>query len=148
MKHLIKRLKNMKKEKIIRFVKYMMAGTVAAFIDYGLFLLLYYVLLVNLSVALNMLIATVVSRVLSSYVNYEINRRYVFDSKEGHKSHLIKYSVVWFGQMGLSYAFTYVFNLWGVDPWITKFVSDQLLGFTGYQAQLHWVFKKAEKKDA
>lgn len=131
------------KDKIIRYLKYMLSGTIAAFIDYGLFLLLYYVLLVNLSVALNMFIATAVARLLSSYVNYEINRKFVFKAKTSQKSYMLKYLVVWLGQMGLSYLFTYVFNLLGVGPWITKFIADQLLGFTGYEVQLHWVFKNA-----
>lgn len=143
MKNLFRRLfsKAFFKEKIVRFLKYMLSGTIAAFVDYGLFLLLYYVLLTRLAVALNLLIATVVSRVLSSYVNYEINRRFVFKAKTGQKSYLFKYLAVWLGQLGLSYVFTYVFELWGVEPWITKFLTDQVLGFTGYQAQLYWVFK-------
>jgi dolichol-phosphate mannosyltransferase len=136
----------LKEEKYVRFIKYMLSGTVAALIEIAMFVIIYYVILPFMEEAMKINIANLVSRVGSSYINYELNRKYVFGSKKRDKIYLLKYSILWIVQLEISnLAIYYALTLLGIEAWVSKMILDQVLGFASYQAQLYWVFKKKEK---
>ena len=102
-----------------------------------------------MAVALSLLIATTVSRAVSSVVNFLVNKFITFGGKKTPKRSIIKYYVLWLFQMGASYglvlAFTSIFG--GGELWI-KLVVDLLLSLLSYRLQLTWVFKrKNEEKE-
>lgn len=88
-------------------------------------------------------VANFIARVASSYVNYEINRRFVFDTKRADITFFIKYALLWVVQLEFSNLAIYFVKMYaGIEPWISKLLLDQLLAVVSYNVQLHWVFKK------
>jgi putative flippase GtrA len=135
-----------KEEKYIRFIKYVLSGTVTALIEIALFTTFYYLLLFGMSEAMRISLANFISRVIASYINYEINRRFVFSSEDKDKTYLIKFALLWVVQLEFSNLVIYFVKKYiGIEPWISKLLLDQILAVVSYNIQLRWVFKKREK---
>ncbi len=98
--------------------------------------------------SVRLLAATAGARAISSFVNYSLNRRVVFESKESMGSSLPKYYLLCVGQMILSYGLVYltasvIFKLNGsLLETLIKFIVDMCLFFASFQIQQRWVFKK------
>ncbi len=132
-----------RKEKYIRFAKYVLSGTITVIIENLLFSLLYYLFLSNMEDTVRIHVANFIARVASSIVNYKINCRYVFGSEKGDIVFFIKYALLWVVQLELSsIAIDLVKEYIGIEPWISKLLLDQILAVVSYEVQLHWVFKK------
>lgn len=99
----------------------------------------------NLSVATQVLIGTVVSRVVSSFVNYMINRKGVFKSTDGVRKTLFKYYILAFCQMCASYLlvsfFVNILHVNGVLELLVKCIVDLCLFFFSYNIQRKVIFK-------
>ncbi|MBQ8374961.1 MAG: bifunctional glycosyltransferase family 2/GtrA family protein [Clostridia bacterium] len=131
---------------------FILAAAVAGAVDLGGFSLLYYALLPALGVKdleVALLFATVLSRVLSSGVNFACNRFLTFGGKNISRSSIFKYYSLWLVQMGASYGLVLLFtSMLGGAVWV-KLIVDFCLSLISYQVQMHWVFKKksCERKD-
>lgn len=99
----------------------------------------------HMSSELQILICTVVSRVVSSFVNYMINRNGVFKSTDGVHKTLFKYYILAFCQMLASYLlvsfFTNVLHVNGVLELLVKCIVDLCLFFFSYNIQRKVIFK-------
>lgn len=156
---------------ILRFVfKYAMASLICCVIDIGLFNLLDIIFrktgtLANVEikdkigqffvkifsggdneVALQVLVATVVARVVSSIVNYFLNRNAVFESKASVKKSVWKYYILCIVQMIFAAVGVMLMTrLFGANEiregLIYKPVVDVILFFASYQVQQRWVFR-------
>ena len=124
------------------FFKYIIASLSSFLIDYGLFIGLIR-LLSEKSVKKQILIATVVARVISSLYNFIINRNVVFDSKDRIKISMVKYYVLCVCQM-MSSAFLVMMcvRILEGQEYIIKLVVDSLLFILSYQIQRRWIFRK------
>lgn len=132
-----------RQEKYIRFLKYVLSGTIAVVVEMVLFSVFYYLVLTEMENSARTHIANFIARVTSSIMNYKINRRFVFGSEKEDLTFFIKYAAVWVVQLELSsILINFVKDYIGVEPWISKLLFDQLLAFVSYNVQLHWVFKK------
>ena len=130
-------------------ISFVLAALVAAGVDVGLFALLYYVILPTdaLGISTALLLSTVISRVLSSVVNFLFNRLVTFGGKRISRSSVFKYYLLWGFQLAASYGGVLgLTHLFGGGEVIIKLVVDFLLSLCGYQVQLRWVFKKKETK--
>lgn len=119
---------------------YIASSSISAVVDVLIFMLLTVVVFPELN-ALNTLIATLSARVISSLINYTLNRRYVF--KGAKPGSMPRYYLLWVCQLAASYGLVTVFRLLGTDGvWLTvmKGVGDLALAFISYQIQQHWVF--------
>ncbi len=94
---------------------------------------------------LQILICTVASRIVSSFVNYMINKNGVFKSTDGVKSTLYKYYILAFCQMMASYLlvafFTNVLHVNGILELLVKCIVDLCLFFFSYNIQRKVIFK-------
>ncbi len=156
---------------ILKFIfKYTLSSLICCVIDIGLFNLFNFllagsVLLENIkidtgigrffvkifsggndAVALKVLIATVVARVISSIVNYILNRNAVFESNTSVKRSVWKYYLLCFIQMILAAAGVFGFSaLFGggeaLEGLVYKPIVDVLLFLVSYQVQQRWVFR-------
>ncbi len=100
----------------------------------------------NDSVALKVLIATIIARVISSIVNYFLNKNAVFESNTTLKKSMWKYYLLCFVQMICAAAGVFGMTaLFGsndvIEGLVYKPIVDVLLFLASYQVQQRWVFK-------
>ena len=90
-------------------------------------------------------LATVVSRVVSSLVNFFVNHKIVFKSRENLGRTMIRYYLLCVIQMLCSYllvtGLTLLCGANGLLISVLKVVVDFGLFLISYQIQQHWVFK-------
>ena len=127
-------------------IKFIIAGLVAGVADIGIFALLSSVILVdNSSLAINLLISSVVARIFSSIINFIFNRFITFGGTKISKKSILKYYVLWVVQLSLSYAIVLLLtSLLGGGKIIIKLIVDLVLALLSYRVQLKWVFARKE----
>ena len=127
-------------------ISFILAGAVAGIADIGLFALFSKVLLKSsVSLALNILVSSVVARIFSSTINFIINRFVTFGGKKISKKSVIKYYFLWCIQLLASYGIVLLLtSLMGGGEIIIKLIVDFVLALLSYQVQMKWVFKKKD----
>jgi len=95
---------------------------------------------------LSILAATVIARVVSSFYNFNMNRKVVFQSEEGYGKTMARYYALCVVQMLASAGLVTLVKSFtpggaGVAT-VIKAVVDTCLFVISYQIQKHWVFKK------
>lgn len=127
---------------------FLIAALAAAAFDIGLFALFDYVILAGkLSPSLVILISTVVSRAVSSIVNFLVNRFLTFGGKRISKVSFFRYYTLWLVQMFASYGAVYGLTLlFGGGDVIVKLFVDLILSLMSYKIQQIWVFRKKHEK--
>ena len=94
----------------------------------------------------SILAATVIARVISSFYNFNMNRKLVFKSEEGYGKTMVRYYALCVVQMLVSAGLVTLVK--GFIPGgagvatVIKAVVDTCLFVISYQIQKHWVFKK------
>ena len=95
-------------------------------------------------------VATLVARAISSFLNYTLNRKHVFDSKESKHKSLIRYYLLAVPVMLISaLAVMLLSKLFASTPIIQtliKIVVDCVLFFLSYRIQRNWVFSEKNKE--
>ncbi len=124
--------------------KFIWASFASMLIDLGLFTLIEVNLRNSgLSLSESILISTVSARVISSFCNFLINRKVVFNNKQRLRSTVFKYYTVCIIQMFASYGGVLLFtSVIRMSPLVSKIIVDTLLFFVSFQIQREWVFKK------
>lgn len=127
-------------------LSFVFAGLVSGVVDIGVFALFSYVVLSPVSsLALNLLLSTVIARILSSIVNFIFNRFVTFGGKRISKKSIVKYYLLWGAQLFTSYGLVLFFSsIIGRGEVIIKLIIDLILALASYQIQLKWVFSKKE----
>lgn len=134
-------------------LKYILSSLAASLIDLGAFTLLNLLLPKEWEEWLRIFTATTLARVVSSAVNFTINRRRVFKSDTNLSSSLVKYYCLCVCQAALSYGLVYcITRLTGASKsllqTVFKMVVDTVLFLFTFVLQREWVFKdKKAKKD-
>ncbi len=128
------------------FLKFALSSIISWSSDIAIYAILQAIMEHNgVSSKLQVLICTVVSRVVSSFVNYVINKNGVFKSTDGVKSTLYKYYILAFCQMIASYLlvsfFTNIMHVNGVLELLVKCIVDLFLFFFSYNIQRKVIFK-------
>ncbi len=123
------------------FLKYLLSSAISFIIDIGLYKILFN-LLINSIANYAVMIATIGSRIVSSLVNYKINRDTVF--KSSSRNSVIKYYILCIIQMMISAGIvSYVFQLLGQQHEVViRIITDIILFFINFKIQKEWVFKK------
>lgn len=130
----------------LRFFKFALSGLVSFVIDISLFALFIHF---SRSTAIGqVMVATVVARLLSAVANYLLNHHVVFDGK-GERT-LVKYIAIMVVQMGLSGLLTSLMasavDLVGhqtLGLTLIKMLIDFLLFLVSYQVQKRLIFVEA-----
>lgn len=122
------------------FFKFAFSGLFCFVIDYFLFYLLAnYILKLDSSFWI-IFLATLIARVISSFINYKLNKDIVFKSKKGSKT-IIKYYILCVFQMLASATLVYILSSLGFNKNIFKIIVDIILFFISYRIQKFIIFK-------
>lgn len=85
--------------------------------------------------------STLTARIVSSALNYTLNRRFVFHARPQRRA-VVRYYILWICQLAASYGLLLLLS-W-LLPWmhdsVNKAVGDVILAVCSYQIQMHWVF--------
>lgn len=126
-------------------LKFIFGSLSSCLIDLALFAVLK-VLTAGLGNKMSILVSTVAARIISSFYNYNFNRKAVFDSRDNAAHTAVKYYVLCVIQMmvsyGLVYTVNYIFTMGNFMTVVSKAVIDTLLFLISFQIQRAWVFKK------
>lgn len=124
------------------FLKYSAVSIVSFIIDIGLFKVFFNVLegFINNSL---ILISTILARIISSFINFILNKKFSFNSNKKLKSTVLKYYALCVIQMIASGILVSLFyNLLGVSEVIIKILVDTILFFINYRVQRLWIFNE------
>jgi glycosyltransferase involved in cell wall biosynthesis len=128
-------------------LKYSFSTLASGVVDIVSFFLLTSLILVTLPLKSRLFFATLVARILSSSCNFYMNRKLVFRGENKLSESIIKYYILFVGLILASYFLVLSANLViGANVILAKICIDTILGILSYQVQLHWVFKKRNKK--
>lgn len=131
--------------------KYILSSLAASIIDLVLFTVLNLLLPEKMEAWLRLFLATAFARVISSAINYIVNKNKVFKSKGHIKSSLIKYYCLCVLQAVSSYGLVYLITFLTSTEQsflqtIYKVIIDTVLFFLCFTVQREWVFKNKTKK--
>jgi len=127
------------------FLKYIISALMSFIIDIGLFTFTSK-LLENIINSYAIIMGTIIARVISSFINYLLNKNKVFEQKNGgilDKSSLFKYYTLVVIQMFVS-----AFSVWiiheviNIDATIIKVPVDIVIFIVNYVIQKKFIFKK------
>lgn len=120
--------------------KFIWSSIASMLCDFSLFMILTY-LFSYLPLSTNLLIATIGARIVSSLLNFIINRKIVFSSQGHMRPTLIKYYSLCIIQISLSYLGVYTLKTIGINIALSKIITDSILFLCSFRLQLGWVFK-------
>jgi len=127
------------------FIKYIISALLSFFIDLGIFTIISKLLSFIIG-DIAIIIGTIIARIISSLVNYLLNKNKVFNHDNGKsidRSTLIKYYSLVVIQMFVS-----AFSVWithkliHIDVTIIKIIVDGLIFIVNYFVQKKYIFKK------
>lgn len=92
-------------------------------------------------------LASLIARVISTIVNYVVNKKYVFKGKTNNRQTAIRFLILTVIITILSTLFVYVFSTLGImSEKLAKPVGDLLLFLLSYNVQMKWVFLKNKEE--
>ncbi len=130
---------------LVGLLSYIKNSGICAVVDISLFTILFYLTQSFFTATAATAVAAVVARVISSVIDFKLNRN-TFASKAitGKKAY-IKYYTLWLVQIVVSTTLVNMINIYfGALQPIIKPLIDLTIAIVSYKVQLHWVFK-AEK---
>ena len=130
------------------FIKFSMSGIISFIIDYLLFLLFANIIFKGYDLKNLILVSTVLSRIISSAINFTLNKTVVFNNKGNENTILliVKYYTLCIVQMLLSAGIVYgVCCFVSLSKNIVKIIVDLILFFVSYKIQKEIIFKKQEQ---
>ena len=135
-------------------IKYIASSLASTLVDVSLFTLLNIIFgRLGFSNELRIILAEAIARIISSFVNFSLNRKVVFKSKEKFGSTMLRYYILCVCQLaastGLVYLFsTVIFKLsdGSLFDTLIKIVVDTFLFFLSFRIQQTWVFATKKKK--
>lgn len=123
------------------FARFACSGLLSLAVDQGLFALFVRLLEKSLSGGYGILVSTAAARVISSLLNYKLNRDAVFHSVE--RGSLFRYYALCVAQMLASAGgVALLWRLTGTNKSLLKLLTDSALFFLSYYAQRKWVFRR------
>lgn len=135
-------------------IRYLFSSLASTLVDVSLFTLLNVIFgKLSLPDAVRIPLATGIARLVSSFVNFSINRKVVFKSKDNYGATMVKYYTLcvcqYAASAGLLYLFsTVVFRLsdGSLFDTLIKIVVDTFLFFLSFRIQQNWVFVSKKNK--
>ena len=123
--------------------QYGLSSVLSAAADVFVYALLVKWALAGLPQSARILCAAVLARLLSSVVNYALNRRLPYVQTREIRQTAVRYYILLTVQLACSVSGAWLLTALGVDELAAKWTTDLLLAAGSYQVQLHWVFAKA-----
>lgn len=124
------------------FIKYIFVAGISFVIDIGLFNV-FNVIFVN-----KIIISTILARIISSFINYLLNRDRVFKSNEKNSKTIIKYYALVVVQMLISaLVVDNLYALLKINATLIKVPVEFILFVCNYLIQKLFIFKKGTKNE-
>ncbi len=120
------------------FFKAQASSLTASAVDYGVMVVL------KEWVGLGYVRASILGTVSGGIVNFLMNRRWAFSARDKKmQSQIVKYVLVWFGNLYLVTQGMYLLTHYGgISYWVSKIVVSLIVGFFyNYTLQKRFVFK-------
>lgn len=125
------------------FIKYSAVSIISCIIDILLFQIFLMSLKFELSSTTIITISTVLARIISSLINYILNKKVSFKSKKNVKNTIIKYYVLCLINMIVSASLvSLIYYFTGIKEVIIKIILDTIIFFTNYRVQKVFIFNK------
>lgn len=125
------------------FLKFTCSGLLSVVVDQGLFAILLYLFFHGSRDAVAIPLATMVARIGSSFLNYTMNRVFVFSAGKATGKNLVQYYSLCVVQMLLSALLvTSLHLLTNGNASLLKFAVDGLLFLFSYRIQQGWIFRE------
>ncbi len=128
----------MKKKELTKFVKAALSSIFSAMID-----LVVFTILSNSSKSLLVIeLSTIVARIISTTINFIINKKLVFQTIGNTKKEIILFFILFLWKMLFSGFLVWLFRFININQTILKMIVDVSLFFITYQIQNKIIFKK------
>lgn len=128
---------------IKRLAKYSRNFVISAITDMLIYAIVLFFVKPILGSGMAIVIATVIARITSSFVNYNLNKALFLTNKSHHNRFFIRYYILWLSLLISTTGITYLINdVFSTNEVIAKMISDMSLGIFSYQIQKHWVFSE------
>lgn len=125
------------------FFQFAISGVLAFIVDIGIFDFLTKTVLASLNVSVAVFGGTLFARVVSSLINYQLNRKVVFRNKKSAGKSFVRYYCLCIMQLLCSWILVVlVFRQLSWDTTLIKTIVDLCLFFISYQIQRFWVFRE------
>ena len=119
----------------------------SAMLDLSIFAIILFFAKPIFGTGMAILMASVTARILSSLVNFRLNKVLFLGGNSKKRSYLIKYYSLWLGLLTSSASMIYIINdVFAINEVIAKTISDISLGIFSYQTQMRWVFRENSSK--
>lgn len=82
------------------------------------------------------------ARVFSSLLNFQLNRKFVFQLKGSAKKAIVRYIILCVCIITVSNLCVWLLGKIGMAGWLAKMITDTLLYFASYRIQRQWVFRE------
>lgn len=126
-------------------IKFTLSSVFSAVVDLGVFGLLSSLFSWLKLPIPEIFVATVLARICSSIVNFWLNRKFSFESKQSAGGEALRYSILFVGKMCASGWLVTIFAWVPLPNVVLKAIVDTILFFFSYIIQKNWVFAKKEK---
>lgn len=125
------------------FIKYSAVSVISCIIDIILFEIILLTLKIDVTHSTLIILATAFARIISSFINYTLNKKVSFKSKKNVKSTLFKYYMLCIIQMIASAMFvSLICTLTGITEVFVKIIVDTIIFFVNYRIQRVLIFNK------
>lgn len=121
-------------------LRFATASIGCALVDLILFTVITYLL--PSSLAINVILATVLARIISGGINFLINRKVIFKNNGDLKGQVWRFVILFLGIMCTSSVIVSLLSFVPIPVTITKAIVDVLLWAVNYTLQRKWVFKE------
>ena len=129
-------------QKIQEFILYCGASLTAMIVDFALFILFAEIILRNADATLSIYVATIISRLTSSSVNFFLSKK-AFKNRNLKSTAIIKFYIVIVIQMFMSsWLVTKFYNITNMPKVVSKCIADTILYFVFYFINSKFVLKK------
>lgn len=119
------------------FIKYSIISILSFILD----IIAFKIIILNIEGDNSILIATIFARIISSAVNYILNKKVAFKSEKKISSTIIKYYTLCISQMFVSaITVTIIFNFTNFSETLIKVVVDTIIFMINFKIQRKWIF--------
>lgn len=131
------------KDKFKQFIKYTVSAGLCFTIDQSLFYI-FRLIMINGIGDTSIFIGAFLARLISSLINYLINRDIVFSSKNNQNT-MYKYFALVIIQLGISTLSVFIiYKIININPSIIKIIVDTIIFVINYYIQKKYIFKNKE----
>lgn len=125
------------------FIKYSAVSIISCIIDVVIFKIFLMTVNLNLKETTLIILATIFARIISSFINFLLNKKVTFNSNKKITNTIVKYYLLCIIQMIISGVLvSSLYNLTNGSEVIIKLIVDTILFFINYRVQRVFIFNE------